>query len=236
MNTIKKLVKEVCPPILITAVRMLQRRLGMAAKGHRKGKGSEQSLDIYWDEDFANALETWGEGNAWNEIQLLMAGRKGKVLDIACGTGKTLELLSGLKCLDLYGCDISDMLISKAMERGIDASRLLVCDATQMPYADNEYDFAFSIGSIEHFTEDGINKFLGECYRVVRGVSFHQHPVSRSGENEGWVVTSNQSYFNNSVAWWKQQYEAIYETVVVLDSVWSDEISLGRWFVCVKQY
>jgi len=236
MNTIKKLVKAVCPPILITAARILQRVLCMSANGHRKGKGLEQSLDIYWDEEFANALETWGEGNAWNEIQLLLAGRKGKVLDIACGTGKTLELLAKYQALDLYGCDISDMLINKAIERGIEASRLLVCDATQMPYGDDEYDFAFSIGSIEHFTEEGIKKFLGECRRVVRGVSFHQHPVSRSGENEGWVVTSNQSYFNNSVSWWKQQYESIYETVVVLDSVWLDEISFGKWFVCIKHY
>mgnify|MGYP001476126409 FL=1 len=101
MNTIKKLVKAVCPPILITAARILQRVLCMSANGHRKGKGLEQSLDIYWDEEFANALETWGEGNAWNEIQLLLAGRKGKVLDIACGTGKTLELLAKYQALDL---------------------------------------------------------------------------------------------------------------------------------------
>ena len=34
---------------------------------------NDQNLDIYFDEEFAKILETWGEGNVWNEIQLLLA-------------------------------------------------------------------------------------------------------------------------------------------------------------------
>lgn len=227
---IKHLIKQLCPPILISGYHRIRE-----AHLVRKGTASEQDLRMYWDPEFAEVLETWGEGNAWNEIQLLMIGRKGKVLDIACGTGKTMAIVAKFRDLELFGCDISEMLLATATERhGIPTENLRVCDATQLPYATNEFDYAFSIGSLEHFTEDGILKFLSECRRTVRHFSLHQHPVSRSGENEGWITTT-QSYHNNSTGWWQEKYESVYESVYVLDSVWQDEISLGKWFICEKR-
>jgi len=227
---IKYFIKQLIPPVILSVFRRIKK-----VPIIRKGTTTEQDLDMYWDPDFAEVLETWGEGNAWNEIQLLMVGRKGKVLDIACGTGKTMGIISKFKNLELFGCDISEMLLAKASEiHNIPMEKLRACDATQLPYADNEFDYAFSIGSLEHFTEDGIVKFLSECYRTVGQISFHQHPVSRSGENEGWITTT-QSYHNNSIDWWKEKYEQVYDSVYVLDSVWEDEISLGRWFVCEKK-
>ena len=57
---------------------------------------SQQDLDLYWDPDYAQVLEAWGEGNTWEEIQFLLVNCKGKILDIACGTGRTMEILSGI--------------------------------------------------------------------------------------------------------------------------------------------
>ena len=48
-----------------------------------------QNLLPYWTPDFADCLESWGEGNAWEEIQLLASGCDGKILDIACGKRKS---------------------------------------------------------------------------------------------------------------------------------------------------
>ena len=229
MNS-KKIIKSLCPPILISLIQRIKKSPKI-----RKGTGSEQDLDLYYSSEFAEVLETWGEGNVWNEIQLFMVGRKGRVLDIACGTGKTISILSKFKSLELYGCDISEPLLSKASKKhNIPKERLRACDATKLPYADNEFNYAFSIGSIEHFTEEGIIKFLSECYRTVGQISFHQHPVSRSGENEGWITTT-QSYHNNSIEWWKEKYNQVYDSVYILDSIWEDELSLGRWFVCEKK-
>jgi len=225
----KQLIKQIAPPIALDIVRRIRQKRA----AYRRVTSQDQHLDMYWDEDFAKVLETWGDGNVWTEIQLLMAGRSGKVLDIACGTGKTMEILSKFTNIELYGCDISNLLIEKAVERGLLRSCLTVCDATQLPYHDNEFSYAYSIGSIEHFTEDGIERFLRECHRTVSGVSFHQHPVSRNGQNEGWITTS-QSYHNNSVEWWLNIYQRVYSNVSVLDSVWEDELSLGKWFVCTK--
>lgn len=190
-----------------------------------------QDLDIYWDPEMAQILETWGNGNVWNEIQFLMANCNGKVLDVACGTGKTMSILSKFAQIDVYGFDISDLLISKALERGIAKDHLMVEDATKMTYEDKSFNYAYSIGSLEHFTEDGIGQFLSECQRVVCISSMHQIPVTRSGKNEGWIKT-NQSYFNNSVQWWLEKFEGVFQDVHVLDSAWEDKRSVGKWFVC----
>ena len=145
-----------------------------------ENKPLKQDLDVYWTDEMAQILETWGIGHVWNEIQFLMGGCGGKVLDIACGTGKTMEILKDYSHIDLYGCDISDLLISKAKERGIAADKLVVCDATAMDYPDGFFDYAYTIGSLEHFTEEGIEKLLTETKRLAKKASFHMVPVSNS--------------------------------------------------------
>lgn len=194
---------------------------------------SPQYLDPYWDSKFAECLETWGEGNAWEEIQFLASGCEGKILDIACGTGKVIQILQKFPKLEIYGCDISDFLIQKAITKGVDKNKLLICDATTLNYKDNFFNFSYSIGSLEHFTESGIEKCIGECYRVTKRHSFHLVPVSRSGFNEGWKTTV-QSFHNNSINWWNEKFSLFYSDVIVLDSRWNDDLSVGKWFICCK--
>lgn len=196
-------------------------------------KATAQDIDVYWEDRMVQLLETWGENNVWKEIQLLLVNCRGRVLDIACGTGKTMELVSRFP-LEVHGCDISDLLVGKAIERGIRPDRLTVCDATKMPYESRAFDYAYSIGSLEHFTEEGILSLLEECKRTVRRTSFHMIPVSRSGRDEGWLKTY-QSFHNNSVTWWLGKYRSVYSTVHVLDSAWEDGISVGKWFVCINE-
>ena len=194
----------------------------------------QQALDVYWDPKMAAMLETWGIGNAWNEIQLLLVNARGSVLDIACGTGKVMTLLAPYPDLEVHGFDISDFLIQKAIDRGIARDRLRVEDATKTGYPDRAFDYGYSIGSLEHFTEDGIVAFVAETHRIIATASFHQIPTSRSGRDEGWL-TVTQSYHNNSVGWWLERFHRSYRSVHVLDSAWNDRISVGKWFVCVTE-
>jgi ubiquinone/menaquinone biosynthesis C-methylase UbiE len=193
-----------------------------------------QDLDLYWDPKMAEILDTWGEGNAWNEVQMFFANVRGRVIDIACGTGKVMTLLAKYPALEVHGFDISDFLIGKAIERGIAKDRLTVTDATATTYSDDAFDYGYSIGSLEHFTEDGIVKFVREAHRITRYASLHMIPVARSGRDEGWLKT-HQSFHNNSVAWWVERYRTAYERVHVLESAWNDKISVGKWFLCIKR-
>jgi ubiquinone/menaquinone biosynthesis C-methylase UbiE len=236
-STSKQVARLLCPPVLWTgAARLRQQlaRLTFAPAAQSSGVAPQtQDLDVYWDPEWALVLEHWGEGNAWNEIQLLLANCKGTVLDIACGTGKVMELLTEYRALEITGCDISDLLIGKARARGIAPHRLVIGDATVMQFPDTSFDYAYSIGSLEHFTEEGIAKVIGEAWRVTRHSSFHMVPIARDGEDHGWIKTT-QSYFNNSVAWWQAKFAARYDTIHVLDSSWNDALSVGKWFVCAK--
>jgi len=233
-NIFYKLWRE--PKLILKGLRKIRRLflkgIRKIIKKSQKNSSDHQDLNLYWDSEMAQILETWGERNVWIEIQYLLYNCKGKVLDIACGTGKTIELISKFPQIKVYGCDISDFLISKAIERGIKNDRLTVCDATKTNYLDKSFEYAYSIGSLEHFTDDGIINFLSECNRIVRKTSFHMIPISRSGENEGWIKTY-QSFHNNSTQWWLDKFNSEYKTVYVLDSTWEDDISIGKWFICM---
>ena len=196
------------------------------------GNGDAQALDVYWDPNFAAVLDTWGEGTAWSEIQELLANRKGRVLDIACGTGKVITILARFPDLEGHGCDISDLLLAKAAEKGIPKDRLRICDATTTGCPDAAFEHSYSIGSLEHFSNDGIDAFLRECRRITSGSAFHMIPLSRSGRDEGWIRDGAQEYFNNGEAWWLARFRAVFPRVLVLESRWSSETSVGRWFVC----
>jgi ubiquinone/menaquinone biosynthesis C-methylase UbiE len=201
-------------------------------KNHRPQTGDRQDTDIYFDPAFAEILETWATKNAWREIQFLLGGRSGKVLDLACGTGRTHDFLKRFTGLEYYGCDISSMLIDRAIQRGIRAERLRVEDATKLDYADGEFDYLFSIGSLEHFTLAGLRSTLSECRRVCPGINFHHIPVSLSGLNEGWI-TPYQSYWNNSRKWWDKIFAEVFgDNVWVMSSKWADIQSRGAWFIC----
>jgi ubiquinone/menaquinone biosynthesis C-methylase UbiE len=171
--------------------------------------GQKQDIDIYFDPKFAEVLETWAVDSAWREIQLLLANRSGKVLDVACGTGRTWDFLKDYRRLEYHGCDISDLLIERAAKRGISRKRLKVMDATKLDYRTAEFDYVFSIGSLEHFTVEGIQATLRSCKRVSRLLNLHMIPVSSSGENEGWI-TPYQSYWNNSEAWWLEMFKGVF--------------------------
>lgn len=232
------MIRELTPPVLWRLARVsktaAKRLLPIGTDRKASGGGTHQELDIYWDPNMAALLETWGEGNAWNEIQMLLTAREGRVLDIACGTGRVMSIVQRNSKLDVHGCDISDFLISRAVQRGLPAGNLKVCDATKMPYDEASFDYGYSIGSLEHFTEEGIDQVFQGCNRVVNGISFHMIPVSRSNRNEGWIVPY-QAYFNNSVTWWTEKASRIFRNVEVLDSVWCDERSLGKWLVCYSK-
>jgi ubiquinone/menaquinone biosynthesis C-methylase UbiE len=231
---LRQVIDDVCPPVLRRQlwqlkIKWMQSRINAVPSS----QAHEQDLALYWNQSMADVLETWGEGSAWEEIQYLLINCHGKVLDIACGPGGTMRLLAKYPDLELHGIDISDLLINQAVKQGIDPTRVRVGDATRMPYEDNSFEYGYSIGSLEHFTEQGILEMLSECKRVVSQATFHMIPIASNGKNQGWLKTV-QSYHNNSVEWWLDKYHTVYSTVTVLSSSWEDEISIGKWFICKK--
>ncbi len=237
MNKIKKIIIAICPPIILKSIYKIRNKKTAINTNNKQvivSNTNKQDLDLYWDPVMAELLETWGEDHAWNEIQMLLIEAKGKVLDIACGTGITINIVAKNDNFEVHGCDISDFLIEKAINRGINQERLKVCDATNMDcYEDNSFDYSYSIGSLEHFTDTGILKFVEEVHRITVNLSFHMVPISRNGVDNGWI-TPYQSYYNNSEEWWMEKFKSKYKNVQSINSGWKDEISIGKWFICSK--
>lgn len=234
---LKKILYLLTPPILPA----IARRAGLLSIPGKiirypKNEDDTQDLDMYFDPEYSKVLDTWGVDTTWVEIQMFLCNCQGKVLDIACGTGGTISILNKYPDLEVHGCDISDMLISKARSRGIPDHRLVVADATKMSYPDASFDYSYSIGSLEHFTTNGIDLFISEAARITRKSSMHMIPTSKSGKNEGWMTTSTtiQTFHNNSDAWWLDRFKRHFREVTMLNSKWNDGISFGRWFVCKK--
>lgn len=232
MIKVKSVIKDFIPPILLKTLNKIRGKILIKAST-KYLDSTKQELGLYWENDFANVLETWAEDNAWFEIQLLLVNTKGKILDIACGTGRVIEILKKFDYLEVYGLDISDFLINRAIEKGIKETRLKICDATNTGFSDNYFMYSYSIGSLEHFTEGGIIDFLKECSRYSKFGSFHMIPVSRNGKDNGWIRTS-QTYFNNSEEWWLNKFKKYFSKVYIVKSKWEDSISFGRWFLCYK--
>jgi len=231
----KQVIKSICPPIILSFFRQITNsREKSNLPYYEKGEGSQQDLDIYWTEGMANQLENWGRNHTWIEIECLLANCKGKVLDIACGTGVNIISLSKFEFLEIHGFDISPLLLEKAKQKGIDTKYLKEEDATKTNYLNNEFDYSYSIGSLEHFTEEGIDSFLKECGRYTSKGTFHMIPISENNKNDGWIKRG-QSYFNNSIEWWLPKFQKYFSKVYVINSGWKDEgISIGKWFVCFK--
>ena len=146
-----------------------------------------------------------------------------------------MKILEDSIDLDVYGFDISDTLINKAISNGLSSEKLEVCDATNMEkYKDNQFAASYSIGSLEHFTIEGIDLFLREVSRVTQGESFHMIPLSSSNRDEGWI-SPHQSYFNNSKEWWRPMFEKHFSMVQFLPSAWEDDTSIGVWICCKCQ-
>ncbi|MBN2126497.1 MAG: methyltransferase domain-containing protein [Deltaproteobacteria bacterium] len=88
-----------------------------------------------------------------------------RVLDIGCGEGAHLSLLSGLG-LEAAGIDASPYMIGRAREHLEGGTDLKVGRAEDLPYDDNEFDLALLTNTLE-FLEDPLQA-LREAGRVAR--------------------------------------------------------------------
>jgi ubiquinone/menaquinone biosynthesis C-methylase UbiE len=240
---VKEIIKQITPPVIVDGARWARARVNAAKK--RQGlngpsrpfdpEAKTQELGVYWTDDMAAQLESWGRGTTWDEIAVLFAGRTGTALDIACGTGVNMLDLDQNTGLEVWGIDISDLLLGRAEKKGIMKDRLILGDATKLPFQDGQFDYCYSIGSLEHFTEEGLEAAIAESARVTKVAGFHMMPVSESDADEGWMQR-NQSFWNNSVQWWVAKFQKSFPRVMTMRSGWADKgCSIGMWFVVTEK-
>jgi SAM-dependent methyltransferase len=91
-----------------------------------------------------------------------VSDRRPRILDVGCGTGANLLLLS--KYGDAEGVDISEDALAFCRERGLDRVRLGAAEA--LPYEDGTFDLVTALDVVEHLDDDLAG--LTELRRVLQ--------------------------------------------------------------------
>jgi SAM-dependent methyltransferase len=84
-----------------------------------------------------------------------------KILDVGCGTGANLEMLSQFGAAE--GVDVSDDALEFCLRKGLNAQKGL---AETLPFADDTFDLTTALDVVEHLDDDVAG--LKELYRVTK--------------------------------------------------------------------
>ena len=88
--------------------------------------------------------------------------RRARILDVGCGTGANLLMLSQYG--DAEGVDVSEDALAFCRERGLDQVRQGAGE--ELPYDDNTFDLVTAFDVVEHMDDDLAG--LREMFRVLR--------------------------------------------------------------------
>lgn len=93
-----------------------------------------------------------------------------RILDVACGTGRTLHHLHAvLPASKLYGLDLSPNYLKRAHEVLADTGASLVAEnAESMPFKDESFEAVTSVFLFHELPKDARRNVMREMFRVVR--------------------------------------------------------------------
>lgn len=164
-------------------------------------------------------------------------GRKLRILDIGCCTGKALKMFNKNDDLELYGIDIRD--------EGTEGFEFEVCDLEKesIPFEDNFFDVIYSKSVLEHVKNT--DNFVNESYRVLKPAGIfigmcpdwnsqyknywddytHVKPFTRKGLRDCLIINSFKNadceYFYQLPFLWKYpQLEFVAKLIALLPDSW----------------
>jgi ubiquinone/menaquinone biosynthesis C-methylase UbiE len=96
-----------------------------------------------------------------------------RVLDIACGTGRTLRFIRGtLPQASLYGTDLSPAYLRKAnqllAEIPGELPQLMQANAEELPYLDNYFHAVTSVFLFHELPPAARQRVIDQCFRVTQ--------------------------------------------------------------------
>jgi tocopherol O-methyltransferase len=121
--------------------------------------------------DLIEELLKWAGMGSGESEAVGMLKTPQQILDVGCGIGGSSLYLAQKFNAGAIGITLSPVQAARATERAKEAGlatevQFQVADALNMPFADDSFDFVWSMESGEHMPDK--EKFLAECYRVLK--------------------------------------------------------------------
>ena len=128
-----------------------------------------------------------------------------KILDIGCGKGFQLyELTQLMPGVEVFGVDVSEYAIENSKPEIKD--RLQICNANNLPFADDYFDFVFSITTLHNLHNYDLDKALREMERVAKKNKYLCVESYRTEEEKAnllyWQVTCEAFCTPEEWQWW----------------------------------
>ena len=157
-----------------------------------------------FDKDFFDGEREYGYGGFnyhpkfWTEVvkdfqKYWGLNSKSKVLDVGCGKGFMIyDLIKLIPGIDARGIDISEYAIKNCKNEV--KENLLVGNAKNLNFDDDEFDLVISINSIHNLDRKDCGKALREIQRVSKKNSFITVDAYRNNEEkkrmDAWNLTA----------------------------------------------
>ena len=160
-------------------------------------KGSGDSFEKNWSSQKESLYTHWTREEPQNQIQLAFRQhwilfneilgadfQNKRVLEVGCGRG-TMSAYFADEDHDCTLLDLSPEVVKIAEDIFVKhnlAAKFVVGDAMQLPFEEESFDLAFSIGLLEHFED--IEKVIEEQYRILaKGGFFLAYVVPDNKDN-----------------------------------------------------
>ena len=115
----------------------------------------------HWDQ----LWEDRPQGPLWKHRAAAELVEEGPVLDVACGSGNTMQLLAE-RGIPVLGCDVSPVALGAVRAKELPVVR---CDLeAPLPFRDGAFRVVTLVNVLEHFFEP--ERLLGEASRVAEEI------------------------------------------------------------------
>jgi len=125
-----------------------------------------ENIKSYYDNIYSSLDTEWRPMGVYEKIIERLGVEKGmRLLDVSCGTGNQIKCAEE-KGIEAYGIDISEAVVMLARKKVKCAKRILLADASTLPFKDGYFDLITNFGSLQYYSDQ--EKAISEMARVVR--------------------------------------------------------------------
>lgn len=119
--------------------------------------------------------------------------KNARILEIGCNIGTLTNRLHELGYKNIIGCDINSDAINYGKKQYTDiAKSMIICEGTELPFKDAEFDIVISFDVIEHIPN--VEKHFEEVNRVLKQKGKYIFQTPNKIINIPWTIVNDRAF------------------------------------------